>query len=335
MTRHKQARFLRHLVNLWLCLLAAALLAPATVAGPLRDRIDARRAAQESNDPLEENSDPSTPVALPADIRIVRDVSYGSEALQRFDVYIPRHAKNAPVIFMVHGGAWAVGDKGARGVVENKVVRWLPKGFIVVSANYRMLPKAAPLDQARDVARALAKAQQGAAAWGGDRSKFILMGHSAGAHLVTLLSAAPALAGEAAALPWLGTVVLDSAAMDVVQIMEGRHMRLYDRAFGRNPEYWKSVSPIHAMHKRGAPMLVVCSSRRSDACSQAEHFVTQAASLGTQASVLREDLSHRDINRRLGEEKRYTENVETFMRTLDLTVARLLVQRSNTASARP
>jgi hypothetical protein len=40
-------------------------------------------------------------------------------------------------------------------VVRNKVANWVPRGFIFVSVNYRLLPDAAPLLQAEDVARAL------------------------------------------------------------------------------------------------------------------------------------------------------------------------------------
>ena len=81
---------------------------------------------------------------LRAEPRVVRNVHYGSDIRQRFDVYAPADAKGAPVIFMVHGGGWAYGDKSARGVTENKVKRWVPRGFIVLSPPYRLLPPSAP-----------------------------------------------------------------------------------------------------------------------------------------------------------------------------------------------
>lgn len=71
---------------------------------------------------------------------VKRDIPYGPDALQRIDVYSPQGAKNAPVLFMVHGGAWRTGDKASANVIDNKIARWLPKGFIVISANYRLLP---------------------------------------------------------------------------------------------------------------------------------------------------------------------------------------------------
>ncbi|HUA79430.1 MAG TPA: alpha/beta hydrolase, partial [Dyella sp.] len=161
---------------------------------------------------------------LPTDTQVVRDVSYGNSPQQRFDVYAPPHADHAPVIFMVHGGAWAFGEKTARGVVQNKVARWVSRGFIFVSVDYRMLPQASPLTQAEDVAQALAYAQQHIAQWGGDPDAFVVMGHSAGAHLVALISTDTSIGKRHGVAPWLGTVSLDSAALNVVATMQARHL---------------------------------------------------------------------------------------------------------------
>lgn len=244
------------------------------------------------------------------------DVAYGPDARQRLDVYAPAEARSAPVIVMVHGGAWSMGDKAAGRVVSRKVAHWLPEGYIVVSVNYRLLPQAEPLEQARDVARALALAQERAASWGGDRQRFILMGHSAGAHLVALVNTLPSVTQGLNLSPWLGSVLLDSAALDVEQIMQGRHMRLYDRAFGRRPSGWTKASPYHAMKQATPPILAVCSTQREDSCPQAERFVDKALSLGSQASMLQQNLSHMDINQTLGQDGAYTEAVDAFLQTL-------------------
>jgi acetyl esterase/lipase len=303
--------------------LASALIAQPAQAGTLRDALLQQRMAD------------SQPAALPAGIRVMRDVAYGSDPRQRFDVYAPMQARNAPVIFMVHGGAWARGDKAMRNVIENKVARWVPRGFIVISTNYRMLPDTAPLQQAQDVAQALASAQRRAAEWGGDRGKFILMGHSAGAHLVALLSAEPLLALQQGATPWLGTISLDSASLDVVQTMQSRHLRLYDRAFGSDPAAWVAVSPLQRLNAPGAPFLAVCSSRRTDSCPQAGRFVDKAMKLGMRAQVLEENLSHEEINQQLGIDSGYTTQVEAFMRSLDPVVAHLLDDQTRQLSALP
>lgn len=257
-------------------------------------------------------------------MRVLHDIPYGPDARQRFDVYAPGDAQGAPVIFMVHGGGWSAGDKAARGVVQNKIARWVPRGFIVVSTNYRLLPTADPIVQARDVARALAMAQRRASSWGGDRNRFITMGHSAGGHLVALLAASPSLADQTPVTPPLGTVSLESGAFDVVAIMESRHPRLYDRAFGRERAFWVEASPYHVLASQGPPVLLVCSVRRGSSCAQAERFAARATSLGRRASILRENLTHADADRLVGTDSAYTAPIESFLRSLDAEVARRL-----------
>jgi len=302
----------------FLALLLLASAADATTAGPLRDRIAERRAAQqeEQDDEVDEER---AGAKLPAGVQVVRDVAYGRDNAQRFDVYLPNNAQgvqNAPVIFMVHGGGWNRGDKAMRSVVENKVRHWVPQGFIVISTNYRMLPDAAPLEQAEDVARAIGVAQRNAPSWGGDPSRFILMGHSAGAHLIALLSAAPERAQRLGAMPWRGSVLLDGASLDVVQVMENRHFPLFDRAFGSDPAYWLRVSPYHHLTRGATPMLAVCSAERKTSCTQAHQFADKAQSLGVRVQVSEQHLSHRDINMQLGTAGSYTDAVDAFIASL-------------------
>ena len=58
---------------------------------------------------------------------------------------------------MVHGGL-ADGDKAHANVVHNKVARWVPQGVAGVGQLPPAARAVAPLEQARDVARALAQA---------------------------------------------------------------------------------------------------------------------------------------------------------------------------------
>ncbi len=301
-----------------LCAIGLALLlglSEASLAGPLLDRLRERRAAQGSG---------AASAAAPAGGERLENIAYGSDPAQTFDVYLPANAQNAPVIFMVHGGAWAIGDKAMGRVVDAKVARWVSRGFIFISANYRMLPAAAPDVQLRDVALAVATAQRKAGEWGGDARRFILMGHSAGAHLVAMLGATPHPAYAPDLQPVLGTVALDSAAMNVVDIMSQKHYRLYDKPFGTDPAYWRSLSPTLNLAAGAAPLLAVCSSRRDDSCAQAGQFAERAGQLGVRAEVLRQDLSHGEINSQLGTPGAYTTAVETFLASLDGEVARRL-----------
>ncbi len=296
----------------WALALGAALLCtalqPAAYAGPLRDRLVEGGEAQEA----------VSSIRLPAGVRLLQDLAYGPAPLQRMDVYLPPSvAQGAPVLFLVHGGAWRKGDKAHARLVQNKLNRWVPAGVVLVSVNYRLLPQTPVQEQARDVARALAYAQQQAPAWGANPSRFIAMGHSAGAHLVGLLAANPAAAQSAGASPVLATVALDSAVMDVPHAMEQPHLPLYDKAFGTNPLVWHALSPLHQWTPQAAPLLLVCSTQRATACGQAQRLSTQAKSLGTQARILPQDLSHGEINEFLGLPSLYTSAVEAFMKSVD------------------
>ena len=151
----------------------------------------------------------SAQAAVPDGVRILRDVAYGPAKLQAMDVYLPAESKvgpkAAPVILMVHGGGWRIGgrEQGRRGGGG---------GLQVGGVNYPMVNNCSTVEQADDIARALAAAQAAAPRWGGDPTRFILMGHSAGAHRVSLLYVDPRRATRLGAKPWLGTVSLDSGA---------------------------------------------------------------------------------------------------------------------------
>lgn len=253
---------------------------------------------------------------LPPGARAVRNVAYGPAQGQRLDVYIPARAKAAPVIVMVHGGGWTRGDKASPGVVQNKVRHWLPEGCIVVSVNYRMVPRVNVREEAEDVAGALAYVQAHAAKWGGDPAHVVLMGHSAGGHLVALVTADSALAAAAGVRPWLGTVGLDAGAYNVVTIMQAPHLGLYDRAFGTDPAFWWKVSPTLQLDHKTVPLLLVCSSRRRDSCPQAEAFAGRAKAEGGIATVLPMAMTHEQINVELGADAGYTKRVDAFLRTL-------------------
>lgn len=255
----------------------------------------------------------TTPVALPAPMR---DVAYGPDAAQRFDIDLPARATGAATVFHVHGGGWAFGDKA--GQVENKRARWTGAGMFFVSTNYRMRPVADPMEQARDVARALAEAQRVVARAGGDPDRFVLMGHSAGGHLIALLAARPDLVREAGARPWRATVLLDAGSVDVVATMTSPRGRigLFRNAFGDDPAYWRTVSPMHQLAGKTAPILAVCASERRDSCSANRAFLDKAAGFGTRTQLMEKPLSHAEINRLLGEDNAYTREVEAFVRSL-------------------
>jgi arylformamidase len=248
--------------------------------------------------------------------QIQRDFPYGNDPAQAMDIYYRSGLHGAPIILMVHGGGWARGDKAATNVVVNKVNHWVPRGYIFISINYRLLPAANPLEQANDVALAIAVAQRNAAYWGGDPTRLILMGHSAGGHLAALLASDPTIAAQAGAAPWKGTICLDSAGYDLVQLMQGPHLPLYDEAFGSNPDFWKNASPFYRLIGTPQPVLAVFSARRPGAALQTMDYIKKIQAVGARGAALPERLSHEDIDRNLGRPGDYTRRVDRFIESL-------------------
>lgn len=261
---------------------------------------------------------------LPENVTAHKDIAYGDDNDQKMDVYIPSGAKNAPVMFMVHGGGWKRGDKGGQHVAGVRIERWGPKGFIFISTNYRMVPEADPLVQSEDVMRAIAFAQKHAAEWGGDPRKFVLMGHSAGAHLVAMVTSQRDKAAQFGVQPWLGSIFMDSGALDVTEIMEKRHFGLYDNAFGDDPAFWKSVSPTQLLAAKTYPVLSICSKKHKSSCKQSHDYADKATAFGGRAEVMESSLGHGKVMGELGKDNDYTLEVEQWLATLDPLVAKML-----------
>ncbi|MFY9510713.1 MAG: alpha/beta hydrolase, partial [Rubrivivax sp.] len=146
-----------------------------------------------------------------------------------------------------------------------------------------------------------------------------LLGHSAGAHLVALLNADPALAAAQDSKPWRAAVVIDSAALDVETLMTHRHLPLHDQAFGSDPAFWRLASPLQRLQRAPvAPMLLVCAAAREDSCAAAQALVDRTLAVGGHAELLALALDHFEINAALGSPGAYTEAVDDFLARADL-----------------
>lgn len=187
-------------------------------------------------------------------------------ALTSLDIHVPKNASNAPVVVFVHGGSWAFGDKFLYN--SNKLPYFVSLGYVVVSANYRLSSDTVKHpNHVNDVAMALAWIVDNIERYGGDPDGIYLMGHSAGAHLVSLLT----LSDEFLANAGLsrsriqGVVLVDTAAYDLVKTMESLKdtpSSYFHNAFGANVETWIHASPLHQIqdHRDYPPFLILVAS---------------------------------------------------------------------------
>ncbi|MBY0232414.1 MAG: alpha/beta hydrolase [Gemmataceae bacterium] len=133
-------------------------------------------------------------------VRAEVDLAYASDSpRQRLDVFSPpaRAGTGFPVVVFLHGGTWMGGDKNFFGINRNGGRMLARNGFVAVMANYRLSPEVRHPDHAKDVARAVAWVRANIARYGGDPSRLVLLGHSAGGHLAALVASDPCYLGEA------------------------------------------------------------------------------------------------------------------------------------------
>jgi arylformamidase len=210
----------------------------------------------------------------------------------------------------VHGGGWMIGDKATPGVVRSKVAHWVPQGIALASVNYRTFPAAEPLQQVDDTRQAIDTLLARAAGLNLDAGAVYLLGHSSGAWLAAMLEARRTRGAEA---PWRALVLMDTASYDLVGLMQGPHRPFMDRLFGADPSHWAACSPWHQLQATPRPMLLVCSSARDDATTQAEALRGRVQALGGQAELLTGDWGHAEINRGVGHDKALTAGIDRFL----------------------
>jgi len=81
----------------------------------------------------------------PATAQTLTDVSYGTDAAQKMDIYLPanRTTASTKVIVLVHGGAWSSGNKTDLstlqvGMVITDTLKTRFPDFAIFNINYRL-----------------------------------------------------------------------------------------------------------------------------------------------------------------------------------------------------
>ena len=192
----------------------------------------------------------------------------GEHYLLDIDVPEERSPSLRPVFVWIHGGGWF---KGSR---EDSTTRFKARtlnraGFIFVSVDYRLAPDLEgpgalqpgrvrfPLPH-QDAARALVWISHHISAWGGDPSRIVLAGDSAGGQIAALLTTRPELLRAMARGARIrGALLLDAVGLDPSRMMtreyrlegEPGFQRMMFNAFGTRSEErksprWDLASPL-------------------------------------------------------------------------------------------
>jgi acetyl esterase/lipase len=129
----------------------------------------------------------------PFEVETIKAITYRSspEAEVRrnqLDLFLPRGKKDCPVVVLVHGGAWIMGDNRCCGLYSSVGQFLASQGIVTVLPNYRLSPCVKHPEHIKDVARAVAWVHAHIGEYGGRPDQIFLLGHSAGGHLVSLLA---------------------------------------------------------------------------------------------------------------------------------------------------
>jgi len=129
-------------------------------------------------------------VNIPAklsDVKVIKDIAYGTEPLQNLDIYVPDNLgdNKAPVLVFIHGGRWTFGNKDQYAFVGDSFAK---QGYITVMINHRKYPTVKFPTFVEDGAQAIAWVHKNITQYGGNKDLF-LSGHSSGAHIGALITA--------------------------------------------------------------------------------------------------------------------------------------------------
>ncbi len=203
--------------------------------------------------------------------RSARGISYGDFGVRnQLDVWKRSDLgadAQAPVLLQIHGGAWTMGRK--EGQAEPLMAHLAERGWVCVTANYRLSPRAAWPDHIVDVKRALAWTKSHIADHGGDPGFVVITGGSAGGHLCALAALTPNLAAfqpgfedadtsVAAAVPFYGVYDFTNGhSADNAELEKFLAERVFKSTLADDRARWEQASPIRHVGPHAPPFFVL------------------------------------------------------------------------------
>lgn len=163
----------------------------------------------------------------PRSVERTGPLRYGEHRRQRLDVYRSKDPdRRGPVLVYFHGGGYSSGSNRheGRAILHHLVAR----GWVCISATYRLRPDAGFTDHLDDARAVLRWAHDHPEVHGGDPSTLVMAGSSAGAHL-TALSALTQDDSRA-----------DRPRVDAAVCLYG----YYQRYYGRGPDEPLASTPL-------------------------------------------------------------------------------------------
>jgi acetyl esterase/lipase len=205
------------------------------------------------------------------EVQRIRDIVYtraGGLDL-KLDVYRHREQRSGcPTLLQIHGGAWVIGSKNEQGLPL--MIHLAARGWVCVSANYRLSPHATFPDHIIDIKRAIAWIRGHAATYGADPDFVVITGGSAGGHLAALTALTGNDPTYQPGFEDIDTSVRGCVAFYGVYDLVDRHgiwpheglRRLLERrvmkaSVAEAPGAYERASPVSRLHPQAPPFLVI------------------------------------------------------------------------------
>lgn len=180
------------------------------------------------------------------------DIAYGPRPRQAYDLILPDHPRQgAPIHMFIHGGYWRAGEKDVHHLVAAPV---LAAGGIAAIVTYDLMPDTRLGTIIAQVRCAAVQIQARAASLGADPARFTVSGHSAGAHLASLLAARAPGDRTQPTLPDLRGLLLVSGIYDLGGIPDS----FLKNEAGMTPEEAALWSPRAALHRPDVIRILTC-----------------------------------------------------------------------------
>jgi acetyl esterase/lipase len=206
-------------------------------------------------------------------VRAIRDIDYGGDGIRAHRLDIIRRRgdppEGAPVLVYIHGGAWVIGDKREQGLPL--LFELARRGWVTVTINYRLSPKATWPDHIVDCKRAVAWVRDHIEEYGGDPGFIAVSGGSAGGHLSALLALTPgdpefqpgfedADTSVDVCVPFYGVYDMTAGRgtsgydQGLLTLLE---RRVFKRRLADDPAVFAAASPRHRVNADAPPFFVV------------------------------------------------------------------------------
>lgn len=112
------------------------------------------------------------------------DVRYGEGELQTLDVFYKKNTSNMPVHIFIHGGYWRALDKSYH---THMAVPFYEKNIVFFNLNYDLCPNVKLSTITNQIIQGIIWIVKNGHKFNADLNNIVLSGHSAGAHLASLV----------------------------------------------------------------------------------------------------------------------------------------------------